>query len=112
MKKQNRLDWANLPGCSLPLAISETAKEAEGLVIVLTQTSRKASDIERELKVFLPKGFPLLHFPDRETLPYDTFSPHEDIISDRLLTLSKLPTLEKGLLIVPIPTLLHRLPPH
>ncbi len=108
---KQRLQWGKLHGCALPLAIAQAALKANGPLIILTADSRKASDLERELKIFLPADLPVLHFPDRETLPYDTFSPHEDITSDRLLALSKLPTLEKGLLVVPVPTLLHRLPP-
>lgn len=53
----------------------------------------------------------VLTFPDWETLPYDIFSPHQDIISERLATLARLPTLTRGVLIVPVATLLHRLAP-
>ena len=42
---------------------------------------------------------------------YDAFSPHQDIVSDRLRTLHRLPTLRRGVLVVPIRTLLQRLPP-
>ncbi|MFT6908741.1 MAG: transcription-repair coupling factor (superfamily II helicase) [Oleiphilaceae bacterium] len=44
-------------------------------------------------------------------MPYDTFSPHEDIISQRLKTLSSLPHLKKGILILPLSTLLQRIAP-
>jgi transcription-repair coupling factor (superfamily II helicase) len=54
---------------------------------------------------------PVLHFPDWETLPYDLFSPHPDIISARLATLASLPNTQRGLLIVPVSTLLQRLSP-
>uniref|UniRef100_UPI00241E05FB transcription-repair coupling factor n=1 Tax=Ectopseudomonas oleovorans TaxID=301 RepID=UPI00241E05FB len=53
----------------------------------------------------------ILCFPDWETLPYDSFSPHQDIISERLQTLHRLPHLKKGILLVPVATLLQRLPP-
>ena len=33
---------------------------------------------------------------DWETLPYDSFSPHQDIISSRLATLYQLPTMQRG----------------
>jgi transcription-repair coupling factor (superfamily II helicase) len=49
--------------------------------------------------------------PDWETLPYDKFSPHPDIISERLATLYQLADMQRGLLIVSVPTLLQRLPP-
>jgi excinuclease ABC subunit B len=56
-------------------------------------------------------GLEVLHFPDWETLPYDNFSPHQDIISARMETLHRLPQCKRGVLILPITTLLHRLPP-
>lgn len=55
--------------------------------------------------------FQIFHFPDWEILPYDTFSPHQDIISDRLATLYRLPQMGSGIVIVPVSTLMHRLPP-
>ncbi len=54
---------------------------------------------------------PLLQLPDWETLPYDTFSPHQDIVSERLATLYRLPSLQRGILIVPVTTLMLRLLP-
>ncbi|MGY8830475.1 MAG: transcription-repair coupling factor, partial [Pseudomonadales bacterium] len=54
---------------------------------------------------------PVLHFPDWETLPYDLFSPHQDIISQRIAALYRLPELKHGVLVVPITTALHRLAP-
>ena len=44
-----------------------------------------------------------------ETLPYDTFSPHQDIISERLNTLRRLSEMKSGILVVPVSTLMHRL---
>lgn len=49
---------------------------------------------------------------DWETLPYDSFSPHQDIISSRLATLYQLPTMQRGVLIVPVSTLMQRVCPH
>ncbi len=54
---------------------------------------------------------PLFHFPDWETLPYDVFSPHQDIISERLETLYRLPSIQKGILVAPVQTVMQRLPP-
>jgi len=41
----------------------------------------------------------------------DSFSPHQDIISDRLLTLQRLPELEQGVLVLPISTVMQRIAP-
>lgn len=54
---------------------------------------------------------PVLPFPDWETLPYDSFSPHQDIVSTRLRTLRKLQGGVHGIVLVPINTLMQRLPP-
>jgi len=53
----------------------------------------------------------VIAFPDWETLPYDLFSPHPDIVSQRLAALHRLPTLKRGIVIVPVQTLLQRLAP-
>ena len=50
-------------------------------------------------------------FPDWETLPYDSFSPHQDIVSARLRTLRQLQDGVRGIVLVPINTLMQRLPP-
>ena len=54
---------------------------------------------------------PVLGFPDWETLPYDVFSPLPELVSERLATLCRLPTLRRGVLVVPVGTLLQRLAP-
>ncbi len=56
-------------------------------------------------------ALPVLGFPDWETLPYDRFSPHPDITSQRLATLARLPTLTRGMVVVPAATLMQRLAP-
>ncbi len=81
------------------------------LLVVITADTTSALTLERELPFFLDGPASVLAFPDWEILPYDNFSPHQDIISERLATLYKLPTVETGILIVPISTLMHRLAP-
>ncbi|NND68191.1 MAG: transcription-repair coupling factor, partial [Halioglobus sp.] len=83
----------------------------EGLLLVIAADTASALTLERELPFFLDNETEVLAFPDWETLPYDNFSPHQDIISERLSTLYRLPTLRSGVLIVPVSTLMHRLPP-
>ncbi|HID49570.1 MAG TPA: DEAD/DEAH box helicase, partial [Chromatiales bacterium] len=71
-----------------------------------------AAQLDSALRFFLGENdVPLVPFPDWETLPYDAFSPHQDIISERLAALAQLPTLRRGILLVPVPTLMHRLAP-
>ena len=54
---------------------------------------------------------PMIAFPDWETLPYDQFSPHPEIVSQRLAALHRLPALKRGIVVVPVQTLLQRLAP-
>ncbi|SFO91192.1 transcription-repair coupling factor [Pseudomonas borbori] len=102
--------WGNLPGAALSLAIAEAASAAKRFTLLLTEGSENAERLEQELSFFAPE-LPVLHFPDWETLPYDLFSPHQDIISQRIAALYRLPELKHGVLVVPITTALHRLPP-
>jgi transcription-repair coupling factor (superfamily II helicase) len=102
--------WGNLPGAAQSLAIAEAASAAKRFTLLLTADSQSAERLEQELKFFAPE-LPVLHFPDWETLPYDLFSPHQDIISQRIASLYRLPELEHGVLVVPITTALHRLAP-
>ncbi|RMN84801.1 CarD family transcriptional regulator, partial [Pseudomonas cannabina] len=102
--------WGNLPGAALSLAIAEAASAAKRFTLLLTADSQSAERLEQELKFFAPT-LPVLHFPDWETLPYDLFSPHQDIISQRIASLYRLPELVHGVLVVPITTALHRLAP-
>ena len=102
--------WGNLPGAALSLAIAEAASNAKRFTLLLTADSQSAERLEQELRFFAPE-LPVLHFPDWETLPYDLFSPHQDIISQRISALYQLPSIKHGVLVVPITTALHRLPP-
>lgn len=112
--------WGKLYGSSDALAIAEAAMASDGPVVVVTPDTPSAHRLEHAISFFCKTAdgsdsteseFPVLTFPDWETLPYDIFSPHQDIISDRLATLAHLPKLKRGVLIVPIVTLLHRLAP-
>jgi len=83
----------------------------ERLLVVITADTHSALALERELSFFLAEPLEVLAFPDWETLPYDNFSPHQDIVSERLRTLFRLPRITSGILLVPVSTLMHRLAP-
>ncbi|MBU2711575.1 transcription-repair coupling factor [Zooshikella harenae] len=103
----------NLQGAATSWTVATAAHQFNGLSLIITPDTASANQIERELGLFLPEEntLPVLSFPDWETLPYDSFSPHQDIISQRLLTLYRLPQVRQGILIVPITTLMHRITP-
>ena len=107
-----RSKWGRLYGSSYGLVLSSTAAQHSGPVLVITADMASAQRLEYSLRFYLSeKEISILQFPDWETLPYDRFSPHQDIISERLTTLSRLPNLTQGILIAPIQTLMHRIAP-
>jgi transcription-repair coupling factor (superfamily II helicase) len=105
------LFWTGLSGCADTLALANAIKNEARLFVIVTPDSQTALRLEQELKFFLEKAYPILHFPDWETLPYDVFSPLPEIISERLKTLAALPQTKRGALVVSIATLMHRLAP-
>jgi len=110
-KPGNRLDWGRLYGSAFGLAIQAAAERHEAPAVVIAPDAPAALRLEQELRFFGGGTIPVLNFPDWETLPYDIFSPHQEIVSQRLATLYRLLTLERGILVVSAPTLMHRLPP-
>ena len=103
-------DWREPAGSSLALLLCEAARQRDGVIVAVTADSRAARTLEDELGVFAD-GLPVLHFPDWETLPYDLFAPHPQLVSQRIDTLYRLPATRKGVLVVPVATLMQRLAP-
>jgi transcription-repair coupling factor (superfamily II helicase) len=89
-------------------------KAAGKLVAIVTSDATTAQRLMQELTFFAPDLRCAL-FPDWETLPYDTFSPHQDLISERLATLWRIQQKSKDsgadVVIVPATTALYRLAP-
>ncbi len=111
-KPGNKQQWGNLSGSARALALISAAQQHSSLSLVVTPNTESARTLENELRFFRQdSNLSILHLPDWETLPYDNFSPHQDIISERLQTLYQLPQTQKGILVVPVSTLMHRLPP-
>ncbi|HET8702073.1 MAG TPA: transcription-repair coupling factor, partial [Nitrococcus sp.] len=110
-KPGQRLDWYGLAGAAPALAIASAAAAAPNLTLVAAATSQLAQQLETELHFFGGEALNVEVMPDWETLPYDVFSPHQDIVSQRLLTLYRLPTVQHSVLIVPVATLIQRIAP-
>ncbi len=108
--QKNHQHIGQLYGSCSTLLLQEQTKKHDGLSIIVTGDMLEAEQIEKELLFFGHKK-PIFHLPDLETLPYDTFSPHQDIISDRLSSLYQLTQGTSGTLILPISSLIQRLPP-
>lgn len=105
--------WGQLYGSSLPLALAEYCQQTPGIKLLVTQDSLEAQQLQAELNFFLDSSHSqeLLFFPDWEILPYDQFSPHQDIISERLYTLSRIQQINDAIIITSANTLMHRLCP-
>jgi transcription-repair coupling factor (superfamily II helicase) len=111
-KKGDFLHWGNLHGSSMALSIANTAQTAKGPLLLVTADTPSAIKLEKELNYFLlGKAIQVQLFPDWETLPYDNFSPHQDIVSQRLETLYRLTQAEQSIFIVPVNTLMLRMAP-
>jgi len=108
----DRQVWTGLNGDSLPLAVANLAQNHGSLVVVITPDMQSAELLQEQIEYFSANSLlRVTTLPDWETLPYDKFSPHPDITSARLATLYGLADMQRGLLIVPVQTLLQRLPP-
>ncbi len=105
------LGWKGLAGCADSLAIALTIQQHNQFLVVVTPDNHTALRLEHEVAFFLQDRDAILHFPDWETLAYDVFSPLPEIISQRLKTLTRLSTVERGVLIVSVATLMQRLAP-
>ena len=105
--------WKQLHGTAVSLAISNAAANCEGPLLVVCEDNEAAGRLKRELKYFCKAkaNLDVFSLPDWETLPYDIFSPHQDIISDRLRTLYHMPQLRTGIIVVSVTSLMHKLPP-
>ena len=107
---------ASLPpafGSADSLAIAQLALrgKAEGRPLVVL--CARATDVQRlaaEIPVFAP-ALRVALFPDWETLPYDTLSPHQDLVSDRLATMALLSRRGADVIVTAATTALQRLAP-
>lgn len=99
----------NVSGAALALSVAEVAHDHQGPILAVVPDTQTALRLQPEVSQFT--SLEVSVFPDWETLPYDNFSPHQDIISDRLTRLYNLPQQANGVVLVPISTLLQRMTP-
>jgi transcription-repair coupling factor (superfamily II helicase) len=108
---RRHLRWQQLHGSAPALALAEATHSDQRLYVIVADAARELDRLAAELHFFAGERLTLLAFPDWEVLPYDLFSPHPDIISERLRTLFELPQTRHGCLVVAADTLMQRLPP-
>jgi transcription-repair coupling factor (superfamily II helicase) len=105
------LSWHQLYGSAPALALAEAIKRESRLFVVVAPDARELERLASELRFFAGPDVPILSLPDWEVLPYDLFSPHPDIVSERLKSLHDLPSARRGAVLVTVETLLQRLAP-
>jgi transcription-repair coupling factor (superfamily II helicase) len=107
---QDKYYFGNLSGSMLALQLAN-AMQTSGLMLVITSSTQMAEQLAEDISFFRSNKEGIMIFPDWETLPYDRFSPHQDIISERLSILNKLSSMKNGIVLANIRTLLQPLPP-
>ncbi|MEZ5560366.1 MAG: transcription-repair coupling factor [Pseudomonadales bacterium] len=117
-----RSQWCELHGAATTLATAAAARAHGGLTLVVTDSTGATQRWQSELE-FYGSDLEVLRLPDWETLAYDAFSPHQDIVSERLATLQTLRRFETvagagslsearpRVLVVSVQTLLQKLCP-
>lgn len=98
------------PGSGDACLIADLARQHKAPILVLCADPLTAQRLAEEILLFGP-ALRVRQLPDWETLPYDSFSPHQDLISERLRTLHALTMHEVDVLTVPVTTALYRLAP-
>lgn len=98
-------------GCVPALLLAERQQHEHGCTIVITATVAEAEALTEQINFFAGDAAPAILFPDPETLAYDAFSPHQDLVSRRLAVLAELSHEFLGLCVIAAPTLFYRLPP-
>ncbi|UCB31388.1 transcription-repair coupling factor [Duffyella gerundensis] len=99
-----------LTGAASAVECADIIERHQGPVLLITPDMQTALRLHDEIRQFTRE--PVNSLADWETLPYDSFSPHQEIISSRLSTLYRLPGMTRGLLIAPVNTLMQRVCPH
>ncbi|WP_374347611.1 transcription-repair coupling factor [Chitinimonas sp.] len=89
--------------------LADLARQSRPL-LVITADAQQAARLRDEIAWFAPDKIVAL-LPDWETLPYDSFSPHSDLISERLATLWQIRQGQADVILVPSQTALMPLPP-
>ncbi|WP_287790402.1 MULTISPECIES: transcription-repair coupling factor [Atlantibacter] len=109
-KPGDQRQLGELTGAAYATEVAEMAERHAGPVVLIAPDMQNALRLHDEIRQFTDSM--VMNLADWETLPYDSFSPHQDIISSRLSTLYQLPAMQRGVLILPVNTLMQRVCPH
>ncbi|HKN02373.1 MAG TPA: transcription-repair coupling factor [Buttiauxella sp.] len=110
VKAGDQRQLGELTGSACATEVAEIIERHNGPVVLIAPDMQNALRLQDEITQFTESL--VVNLADWETLPYDSFSPHQEIISSRLSTLYQLPTMQRGVLILPVNTLMQRVCPH
>lgn len=109
LKIGQRYTIPSLPGSSDAAFLASFAQKGKTLVII-TATPLDAQRLGDEISIFAPH-LSINLLPDWETLPYDHFSPHQELVSERLSTLWQMSQGKIDIVLIPASTALYKLAP-
>ena len=110
--RQAPQQWGRLYGSAAALALVNAANNSDGPLLLIVPGEQQAWWLEAELTFFAAnQNLPIWHFRDWETLPYDLFSPHQEVVSSRLATLWHIRNLKRGFIITTASAAIQRLCP-
>ncbi|WP_274585353.1 transcription-repair coupling factor [Neisseria leonii] len=101
--------WPDLTRGSLPWALARHLP-TDRLKVILTRDAEQALRIQTAWQFFHPQD-KAVFLPDWETLPYERFSPHQDLVSERLAALWQVKSGQADVLVVPVATAMQKLAP-
>lgn len=109
-KAGDQRQFGELTGAACATEVAEIIERHAGPVVLIAPDMQNALRLHDEISQFTDNL--VMNLADWETLPYDSFSPHQEIVSSRLSTLYQLPAMQRGVLIVSVNTLMQRVCPH
>lgn len=102
--------WTKCVGSASTYTLANLVSRERRFCVFVANDSDNAYRLMHEIQFFAP-DVPQFVLPDPETLPYDTMSPPANLVSDRISCLYELPNIRFGILVLPIRTLMQKLPP-
>ena len=102
-----RVRWGRLYACAQAEAVVRAIEADRRPALLIAPDIAAAHRLKTELRFFAQDQTEILLLPDRETLPYDLFSPREKITAKRIEILNRLPQLHDGICVVAADTLLQ-----
>ncbi|MDO4695963.1 MAG: transcription-repair coupling factor [Neisseria sp.] len=108
-KPKEKSRWQGLSAGSLPFVLAQHLPQ-DKLKVVLTEDVEQALRLQTAWQFFRPQD-KAVFLPNWETLPYERFSPHQDLVSERLSVLWQLKNRQADVLFVPVATAMQKLAP-